>query len=441
MDLLDAVQSGSLMLTQTALAQLSARMNAQDVAQSIVETRSKDSDYTAIHFAAANNDVTILSALLDAVAVVQTDLSSLCARNGNTILHVAAMRGSVDTVKLLCKVYDPNSTKRVSDSEVVNLSHPTSDKKGSTTRRLVNTTNAWGETPLSLAAAANALETCRILVEASPSALDMVDQWGRNPIQIAAQNGYDKLADLIRTWAKEFGLDLAALDLNSSKSPPPPPPPAPGPPAPPLAPQAPPPPVAGISGVNLPTAIAPVTNELMAALAKRNERVSTVAAQVQVKHIFSSHTESINQPNSSAAVAPVQATPQLKKLKAISSYIEYPGDRDALTCMLKNSSEYSVLGRDMFGWSALHKLASWNKPDLLQLVLDAIPSEDGVSDNSNADGFTAMHCAIDNGAVDAVSVLVRDGRIDPDGVRDKKQRSARDLAAANGLEHLLETRK
>ncbi|KAJ3408926.1 hypothetical protein HDU80_003889 [Chytriomyces hyalinus] len=438
MELLDAVQSGSLMLTQTALAQLSARMNAQDVAQSIVETRSKDSDYTAIHFAAANNDVTILSALLDAVAVVQTDLSSLCARNGNTILHVAAMRGSVDTVKLLCKVDDPNSTNRVSDSEGY-LSQPTNEKKDSTTRKLVNTTNAWGETPLSLAAAANALETCRVLVEASPSALDMVDQWGRNPIQIAAQNGYDKLADLIRTWAEECGLDLAALDLNS-RSQPPPPPPAPGPPAPPLAPQAPPPP-AGISAVKLPTAIAPVTNELMAALAKRNERVSTVAAQVQVKHIFSSHTESINQPNSTAVVAPVQVTPQSKKLKEISSYIEYPGDTDALTSMLKNPSEYSVLGRDMFGWSALHKLASWNKPDLLQLVLDAIPSEDGINDNSNADGFTAMHCAIDNGALDAVSVLVRDGRIDLDGARDKKQRSARELAAANGLEHLLETLK
>ncbi|KAJ3227559.1 hypothetical protein HDU81_006578 [Chytriomyces hyalinus] len=438
MELLDAVQSGSLMLTQTVLAQLSARMNAQGIAQIILETRSDDSDYTAIHFAAANNDVTILSALLDAVAVGQTDLSSIVARNGNTILHVAAMRGSVDTVKLLCKLGDPISINRDSHSDV-HPTQPAADEiKVSSHRRLVTTTNAWGETPLSLAAAANALETCRILVEANPTALEMVDQWGRNPIHIAAQNGYDKLADLIRAWADEFGLDVSALDLDSKAQLPPP---APGPPTPPRAPQAPPPPPPGISAINLPTAIAPVTNELMAALAKRNERVSTVAAQVQVKHIFSSHTESINQPNLASVVAPVQITPQTKKLKAISSYIEYPGDTDSLKSMLKNSGEYSILGKDMFGWSALHKLASWNKPDLLQMVLDAIPRNEGISDNSNADGFTAMHCAIDNGAVDAVSVLVRDGRIDLDGVRDKKQRSARDLAAANGLEHLLETPK
>jgi hypothetical protein len=111
-------------------------------------------------------------------------------------------------------------------------------------------------------------------------------------------------------------------------------------------------------------------------------------------------------------VAASTAEPNPNKRSAISKHLEYPGDRAALQRMLAAATEFDINGKDMFGLSALHKLSSWDKPDLLAVLLEgegeggAVEAVD-VHSVTAADGYTCMHCAVDMRALSSLEWLLR----------------------------------
>ena len=62
-----------------------------------------------------------------------------------------------------------------------------------------------------------------------------------------------------------------------------------------------------------------------------------------------------------------QTVPSVQRV-ALSKKIEYPGSVTAITALLADP-EIDPSGSDMFGYTALHKIASWNQPELLELLL------------------------------------------------------------------------
>jgi ankyrin repeat protein len=100
---------------------------------------------------------------------------------------------------------------------------------------------------------------------------------------------------------------------------------------------------------------------------------------------------------------------------------------------LLTSDSVAIHGRDMFGLTALHKVASWDKADLLHmLLLHSSTTKDIVNAQSgNKDGFTPLHMCVDSGACVAARRLLADSRVDLSAT-DKKGRTARNLAEEQG---------
>ncbi len=112
--------------------------------------------------------------------------------------------------------------------------------------------------------------------------------------------------------------------------------------------------------------------------------------------------------------------------------MEYPGDITKLKDMIDKPDAFNAAGKDMFGWCAIHKFASWNKVDLLEVILNpGILSPADVNDTSNPDGFSVVHCCVDNGAIQSLNLLLRDSRVVRDA-NDKKGRSPLQLAREKG---------
>ena len=103
-------------------------------------------------------------------------------------------------------------------------------------------------------------------------------------------------------------------------------------------------------------------------------------------------------------VVPAVAVPDRRV--AISKHLEYPGDPAALERMVANSSEFNINGKDMFGLTALHKLSSWDKPDLLATLLNGSERVDARSVTAG-DGFTCLHCAVNMRALTSLEWLLR----------------------------------
>jgi ankyrin repeat protein len=91
--------------------------------------------------------------------------------------------------------------------------------------------------------------------------------------------------------------------------------------------------------------------------------------------------------------------------------MEYPGDPDRLITLL-NDPTVDPNGRDMFGWTALHKFASWDKVDLIDILLTLSPCPIDLNCQGGPDQFSCLHCAVDMGAKRAVSYLISTTGID-----------------------------
>eukprot|EP00981_Chlorochromonas_danica_P004737 scaffold954_cov173-Ochromonas_danica.AAC.23 len=126
----------------------------------------------------------------------------------------------------------------------------------------------------------------------------------------------------------------------------------------------------------------------------------------------------------------VTRTTTITSKPALSKFVEFPGDREQLAIWLKspNDMPYNINGKDMFGLTALHKFAAWDKVDLLDLLL-ACPE---IQLNLIAPNVgTALHSAVEMGAEGAVRRLLQEPSLDCNAL-DSKQRTALDLAKEKG---------
>eukprot|EP01034_Spumella_vulgaris_P024026 gene24026-30322_t len=180
-----------------------------------------------------------------------------------------------------------------------------------------------------------------------------------------------------------------------------------------------------------------VNHEFLGAVLARRVRVSeeqhnTVSSVVKVRHMFGDSTETVSgetlnyKPVSVKKNIPVVAV--ALPVVALSKLIEYPGDPVRMSTYLTNDT-VSIHGRDMFGLTALHKVASWDKVDLLDMLLLHTSTDDVLinAPSGSADGFTPLHMCVDSGACATAMRLLADSRVDL-STTDKLGRTALALA-------------
>lgn len=92
--------------------------------------------------------------------------------------------------------------------------------------------------------------------------------------------------------------------------------------------------------------------------------------------------------------------------RALSKLIDFPGDLEEIRRHLQ-SGEINPAGVDAYGLTALHKFASWNKTDYLDLLLPHLSAEQ--LEARCPEGKTALHYAVEMASVAAVKCLVAAG--------------------------------
>mmetsp|Transcript_6695 Transcript_6695/g.9284 ORF Transcript_6695/g.9284 Transcript_6695/m.9284 type:complete len:305 (+) Transcript_6695:284-1198(+) len=114
-----------------------------------------------------------------------------------------------------------------------------------------------------------------------------------------------------------------------------------------------------------------------------------------------------------------------RKKKALSKHIEYPGDLEFIRNAVE-SKEFDLAGRDMFGLTALHKFASWNKTDLIEEIAPKL-TKPQLNQQTPKEKDTALHLAVKMGAARAVLMLASLPKIDI-LIRNKNNETALELA-------------
>lgn len=176
-------------------------------------------------------------------------------------------------------------------------------------------TNEWGETCLHVAIGFKKdQEAVSVLLAADPALASVKDNWGR------------------------LAFDVTAVDSS----------PATGAPA-------------HSPSVDL-------KSNLEAEFMKLREQWSTRSRKVNIveKGMFST--------NQHASISQPTGTPKQKI--PLSKIVEYPGDPKAIAQALSQADKYDPRGRDMYKLTALHKFSSWDKPDLITLLLPHLPADD-----------------------------------------------------------------
>lgn len=105
-----------------------------------------------------------------------------------------------------------------------------------------------------------------------------------------------------------------------------------------------------------------------------------------------------------AAAAPDRFTgpTSLPATCVLSKRLEAPLDEGLLSRLLADPKT-DLAGKDMFGWSALHKLASWGHQRGLSAVLkeverrSAVTVFEALSQKGGPEGKTVLHCAAESG--------------------------------------------
>ena len=318
---------------------------------------------SAFHYACLNDDVALLKVL---VADERVDIN-LRSPKGDTCMHLAALYACLEVLKILFA--DPR------------------------TSQLINAKNQWGETPLHLCAGSGdkgAARAAALLLEANASLLE-VDKWHRGPVDVAHDNGENSLVEVFKTHLAKQSPELQA---NVKK----------------------------------------VTEEY---LKVKNDKpvISEDKKQEQAKMIFSGlgsalkglkKTEITEKTMFAKSEGKVSSGIQLDAKstgKVLSKMIDFPGDKEEIKSHLANK-EVNPGGRDAYGLTALHKFASWNKVEFIDLLLPHLTKEQ--INEQDPDGKTALHWACEMASVAAVSRLMECPDIDST-IKDAKGRTPMDI--------------
>ena len=151
--------------------------------------------------------------------------------------------------------------------------------------------------------------------------------------------------------------------------------------------------------------------------------VSSLPSEPVVQNIYN---VSKLAPSPGSAVKPI----------SLSQLIEYPGDPDQIKALLQtrkatSGRDIDINGKDMYGLTALHKICSWNKVDLLEILLPHLSSEE-INTTSTVEGSSALHFCVEYSALQALRFLLSDTRVDTN-VKDKRNRDYLELATSNQI--------
>jgi len=317
---------------------------------------------SAFHYACLNDDVPLFKVL---VADPRVDVE-LRSPKGDVCVHLSALYASLEVLKLM--FLDARACK------------------------LVSAQNNYGETPLHLTAGSGdkgAARAAGLLLEAGASLL-LKDKWGRGPVDVAHDNGENALVGVFAAFLAKQPADLQAH-------------------------------------------VQALTAEY---LAHKNERATVPEERKQehakmifgglggaLKGLKKTQTQektmfSKQEGAAGANKAATAATPG----RVLSKLIDFPGDVEEIKKHL--ASGVPATGRDAFSLTALMKFASWNKVELMDLILPLLTAKD--VNEQDAEGKTALHWAVEMASVGAVQKLVAIKDVDTE-LRDVKGRTAMDI--------------
>mmetsp|Transcript_3278 Transcript_3278/g.5105 ORF Transcript_3278/g.5105 Transcript_3278/m.5105 type:complete len:353 (-) Transcript_3278:33-1091(-) len=293
--------------------------------------------------------------------------------------------------------------------------------------------NKWGETALHVAAAAGNADIVEILLKRGVD-YKLRDNWKRSAYKVAMENGYDNVTKVFHVYITDT--DIATYCSTDGDS------------------------IDDDDGNPHYPNSHHYKNEMNKLLGEEFRKKileakasSKTVPVVKEKHIFSSlHSVSkadcIPQPNvdernihesdciareNSVMTSPVSLSLHhsvSSRVTALSKYIEYPGDPDVVANLLLRN-DIDPVGCDMTGYSALHKFCSYDKVDLIELLLPYISDTDIMAPASNKEGYTCLHVCVDMCAWNALSYMLKTRRVDK-AAKDKLGRTFIDLACLLG---------
>ena len=325
---------------------------------------------SAFHYACLNDDSRLLSVLL---AESRVDVT-LRSPKGDTGMHMAALYAALEALKLLL-----------------------ADER---TSALLEAQNDFGETPLHLTAGSGdgcAAKAAGLLLAAG-APLWAVDKWNRGPRDVSRDNAENPLVIV-------FEAHLASADPAVRVK------------------------VDAVTAAYKAESAAAATHTADAVAANKASKnaifgqlggVSLKPTKTKVKGMFRKKKKKKKKKNAGeggaagdaempAAAVGVDARTLGDGRRALSKLIDFPGDLAAIKGHLANTAEIDVAGRDAYGLTALHKFASWNKTEFLELLIGKLDASAGELDAQCPDGKTAVHWAVEMAAAGAIKTLVAAG--------------------------------
>jgi len=275
---------------------------------------------------------------------------ALRSPRGDTCLHMASLYAALEAMKLLLE-----------------------DGRCS-----LEAQNKYGETPLHLCAGSGdkaAAKAARLLLDRGASVLTR-DNWKRGPLDVSRDNRESPLIDVFETY-------LAARPELEAK-------------------------------------VAAASAELKEDKERESSAHDSSATRSAAKNAIFGQLGSVKLKKTSTAEKTMflKQKPKIPPTNAagdgrtgLSKLVDFPGDRDDITRHLANDSEIDPAGKDAYGLAAIHKFASWNKPDYLDMLLPHLSKEQ--LNATCPEGKTALHWAVEMASVASVKTLLKAG-IDKD---------------------------
>ena len=126
--------------------------------------------------------------------------------------------------------------------------------------------------------------------------------------------------------------------------------------------------------------------------------------------------------------------PPTKQLQGLAKLVEYPGDEEEVQ-MLLTGGTVAPAGKDMYGLTALHKFAAWDKDALVEILLPYLSNEE-VNLPSGREKQTPLHVIAEMGGTRVLKQLIAkraaSGLMLDLAARDVNGKTALELAVENG---------
>ena len=259
-----------------------------------------------------------------------------------------------------------------------------------------NCTSVRGETPLHIAAVANSPSAIEVLLKNPDVHVNAVNIWSETALHLAGSAGNLKAVEALCRYTSLVDFSIEDLWQRTALQ------------------------CAKENGYSK------VVDFLESHLLQEKKQPSSSSSQSPSSSQSSSTTPSSSTPSSTI--------PPSKPVPALSKLVEYPGKPEQIEDLLRDKKVIPE-GKDMFGWTALHKFASWDKPNLIRILLPYL-SVQSINQRGGPDHHTPLHSAIEMNAIHSVKCLLEHSSTHT-GLRNKSGLSPLEYAQKLGLLHLV----